>query len=52
MPIATNMSAVPVGEQTVVNLGPSHPAMHGTLRVKAWIDGEIITKAIAEIGAT
>jgi len=39
-----------IGEPTIVNLGPSHPAMHGTLRVKAWIDGEVFTKAIAEIG--
>jgi NADH dehydrogenase I D subunit len=39
-----------IGEETVVNLGPSHPAMHGTLRVKAWLDGEVVTKAVAEIG--
>lgn len=39
-----------LGDETIVNIGPSHPAMHGTLRVKAWLDGEIITKAVSEIG--
>ena len=34
----------------VVNIGPSHPAMHGTFRIKLWLDGETIVKAIPEIG--
>lgn len=34
----------------VLNLGPSHPAMHGTLRVVAEVDGETIVKATLEIG--
>ena len=34
----------------VVNIGPSHPAMHGTFRLKCWLDGETIVKAIPEIG--
>ncbi|HMC33234.1 MAG TPA: NADH-quinone oxidoreductase subunit C, partial [Myxococcales bacterium] len=29
-------------EQVVVNIGPSHPAMHGCFRVQAVMDGEII----------
>jgi NADH-quinone oxidoreductase subunit C/D len=33
-----------------VNLGPSHPAMHGALRVEALLDGETIVDARAEIG--
>ncbi len=37
-------------EQIVVNIGPSHPAMHGTFRVQALLDGETITDAEAEIG--
>ena len=42
---------VPEGsEQIVVNIGPSHPAMHGTFRVQALLDGETITDAEAEIG--
>lgn len=33
-----------------VNLGPSHPAMHGALRVEALLDGETIVHARSEIG--
>ena len=38
-------------DAVIVSIGPSHPAMHGTLRVKCWLDGEIITRAVAEIGS-
>jgi NADH-quinone oxidoreductase subunit C/D len=42
---------VPEGSQNrVVNIGPSHPAMHGCFRVQAVMDGETITDAAAEIG--
>ncbi len=37
-------------ESMVLNLGPSHPAMHGTLRVLVELEGETILHAIAEIG--
>jgi len=33
-----------------VNLGPSHPAMHGVVRLVVTLNGETITKAIPEIG--
>ena len=33
-----------------VNLGPSHPAMHGTVRLTVTLDGEKIVEAIPEIG--
>ena len=33
-----------------LNVGPSHPAMHGTLRVMAELDGETIIRASCEIG--
>ena len=33
-----------------VNFGPSHPTMHGTLRVMIGLDGETIVEAIPEIG--
>src|SRR5512137_91223 len=33
-----------------VNLGPSHPAMHGTIRIKVELDGELITKSATEVG--
>ncbi len=38
------------GEKMVLNMGPSHPATHGVLRVILELDGEIITKAIPDIG--
>jgi len=34
----------------VVNLGPSHPASHGTIRTLAALDGEKIVAATCEIG--
>ena len=37
-------------EPMTVNLGPSHPATHGTVRIVAQLDGEIIRKADVEIG--
>ena len=37
-------------ETQVINLGPSHPATHGTLRTVVRLDGEIITQAEVEIG--
>lgn len=33
-----------------LNIGPSHPATHGTLRVMAALDGEKIAKANVELG--
>ena len=37
-------------ETQILNLGPSHPATHGTLRTTLRLDGEIITDAEVEIG--
>ncbi len=37
-------------ERVYVNLGPSHPATHGTLRIQALLDGEIIADCKTEIG--
>lgn len=33
-----------------INIGPSHPAMHGTLRVMAELDGETIVRSHVDIG--
>jgi NADH-quinone oxidoreductase subunit D len=38
------------GEKMVLNLGPSHPATHGVLRIILELDGEIITKAVPDVG--
>jgi len=41
----------PLSENMVVlNIGPNHPSMHGAFRIKCWLDGETIVKAIPEIG--
>ncbi len=37
-------------EEMIVNMGPSHPAMHGTVRVVLRIDGELIKDADVQIG--
>ena len=37
-------------EEMLVNMGPSHPAMHGTVRVVLRIDGELIKDADVQIG--
>jgi len=37
-------------ERMTINIGPSHPAMHGTFRVVATLDGERIVASEVEIG--
>src|ERR1700749_5185755 len=37
-------------EKKELNMGPSHPATHGVLRVVLELDGEIITKAAPDVG--
>ncbi|HEY1173430.1 MAG TPA: NADH dehydrogenase (quinone) subunit D [Verrucomicrobiae bacterium] len=39
-----------VGEKMVLNMGPSHPATHGVLRILLELDGEIISKAVPDVG--
>jgi NADH-quinone oxidoreductase subunit C/D len=50
VPKALLLSVPPGSEQSIVNIGPSHPAMHGTFRVQALMDGEIISECEPEIG--
>lgn len=37
-------------ERMTINIGPSHPAMHGTFRLMAVLDGESIIASDVEIG--
>jgi NADH-quinone oxidoreductase subunit D len=37
-------------ENMLVNIGPSHPAMHGVIRIFAELDGETVVSADVEIG--
>jgi NADH-quinone oxidoreductase subunit D len=39
-----------LGEKLILNMGPSHPATHGVLRLVLELDGEIITKATPDVG--
>lgn len=39
-----------VGEKLVLNMGPSHPATHGVLRLILELDGEVVTKATPDVG--
>ncbi len=38
------------GDRMIINMGPSHPVTHGTLRIVLELQGEIITHATPEIG--
>jgi NADH-quinone oxidoreductase subunit D len=39
-----------LGEKMSLNMGPSHPATHGVLRLELDLDGEIITNVVTHIG--
>ena len=39
-----------MGEKMVLNMGPSHPATHGVLRLILELDGEVITEATPDVG--
>src|SRR5438128_4581362 len=39
-----------IGEKMVLNMGPSHPATHGVLRLVLELDGEVITTAMPDVG--
>jgi NADH-quinone oxidoreductase subunit D len=39
-----------VSQTLSLNLGPQHPACHGTLRLKVELDGEVIVQCDPEIG--
>jgi NADH-quinone oxidoreductase subunit D len=37
-------------ESMLINMGPSHPAMHGTIRIMLELDGECVRNAELEVG--
>src|SRR3982750_1107855 len=39
-----------IGEKMIINMGPSHPATHGVLRIVLELDGEVVTKATPDVG--
>jgi NADH-quinone oxidoreductase subunit D len=40
----------PLGTRMIINMGPSHPATHGVLRLVLNVDGETVTKAVTDVG--
>jgi NADH-quinone oxidoreductase subunit D len=38
--------------KVLVNIGPTHPAMHGAFRCMARLNGEVIEKSVSEFGYT
>lgn len=39
-----------LGEKLILNMGPSHPATHGVLRLVLELDGEVVTRAVPDVG--
>jgi NADH-quinone oxidoreductase subunit D len=39
-----------IGEKMTINMGPSHPATHGVLRLVLELDGELVTKVTPDVG--
>ena len=53
--VTTNLRPRPLGDDLhsdsmIVNLGPAHPATHGTVRLVAELSGEKILDADVEVG--
>jgi NADH-quinone oxidoreductase subunit D len=40
----------PSGEEMILNLGPHHPSTHGVLRFVVHTDGEVLRKAVPDVG--
>ncbi len=40
----------PEADLMVLNLGPQHPSTHGVFRIKLYLDGEVIVKAVPYVG--
>lgn len=47
--VAGEVEDIP-SEKMVLNMGPSHPSTHGVLRIILELDGEVITKAVPDVG--
>ena len=48
--MTTVQTATGLEQTMVLNMGPQHPSTHGVLQIITEIEGEIVTKAIPEIG--
>jgi len=48
--MTTRLERTALADSLLINMGPSHPAMHGTIRIMLELDGERIVNAEAEVG--
>ncbi len=48
--IGPTNNLVPQSQDMMLNLGPQHPSTHGVLRVLLELDGEVVRKAIPDMG--
>jgi NADH-quinone oxidoreductase subunit D len=48
--VTTRLARSARPESLMINMGPSHPAMHGTIRIMLELDGERIVHAESEVG--
>jgi NADH-quinone oxidoreductase subunit D len=48
--VTTRLQAQARPESLLLNMGPSHPAMHGTIRIMLELDGERILNSEVEVG--
>ena len=49
-PFASHLDRTADGGNVVVNIGPSHPATHGTIQIVAELDGETVKRADVHCG--
>ncbi|HEY3448666.1 MAG TPA: NADH-quinone oxidoreductase subunit D [Myxococcales bacterium] len=49
-PPPDSMTAPIASRRMIINLGPAHPAMHGTVRMVLTLEGETVVQAVPEIG--
>lgn len=48
--LAAQEPPAPKTDTLFINLGPQHPSTHGVLRIGLTIEGEVITKAVPDVG--
>ena len=48
--MADALQAAPHREELLLNMGPHHPSTHGVLRFVLHTDGEVMNKAVPEVG--
>src|ERR1044071_1265144 len=50
LPNEVDLMDQPLESQMTLSMGPQHPSTHGVLRLDLRLDGELIVKAIPDIG--